>query len=58
MSFITREEAVIELQRLVNGQLEVLGRIQSEARALVGTLADSTEVALSRERAEAARAVP
>ena len=54
MSFITKDEASVEIQRLINLQSSAFMTLQQEARTLVDGLANQANVALLRNREEAA----
>ena len=52
MSFITKEEASVEFQRLVNLQSLVFLTLQQETRTPIDGLANQADVALKEDRAE------
>ena len=50
MSFITKEEVSVEIQRLINLQSSVFLTLQQDARTLIDGLANQADVALRRDR--------
>jgi hypothetical protein len=52
MSFITKEEASVEIQRLISLQSSVFLTLQQDARTLIDGLATQADAALRRDRAE------
>ena len=52
MSFITKEEASVEIQRLISLQSSEFLTLQQDARTLIDGLANQADVALRRDRAE------